>query len=69
MPFEIGEDEISLLANEHQRLLALSGLQVQLAIVTGGVADRQRILGALEDLQGDQAVGGVKGGDVLALFA
>ncbi|MCV5555473.1 hypothetical protein OFN13_30745, partial [Escherichia coli] len=58
-----------LFADKFKRLLTLLGLEVQLAIVTGGVADRQRILSALEDLQGDQCVSSVKGGDVLTLFA
>ena len=66
---QLAEDEVSLLAHQLQRLLTLLSLEVQLAIVTGGVADRQGILGALEDLQGDQAVGGVEGGDVLVLLA
>ena len=69
LALEVGEDEIGLLADQCDRLLTLWGLEVQLAIVTGGVTHRQRILGALEDLQGDQGVGGVEGGDVPGLFA
>ncbi|MNZ53541.1 hypothetical protein D3C78_714210 [compost metagenome] len=66
---QLAEDEVSLLAYQLEGLLTLPGLEVQLAVVTGGVADRQGILGALEDLQGDQGVGGVEGGDVIALLA